>query len=327
MITHRNIEANGISIHLAEAGEGPLVLLLHGFPELWYSYRHQLAALAEAGYHAVAPDMRGYGRTDSPVDISQYSMPRLAGDVIGIVNELGGERFVVVGHDWGAPVASNVGLFRPDLVRGVVLLSVPYFPRGDVDVLTMLTATLGGDNYQVYFQEPGVAEKAFEADIRASVLATLIGWSGDVLEINLLDKVDPTQPLAPDALGLGDYTTRPLPAWLTPEDVDYYTGEFQRTGYAGGLNWYRTSKLNWELLAAWQNAPLTAPSLFVAGERDLVVNWPMVRDVIPMLSELSMPNLSKSVLIEGSGHWVQQERPSQVNELLIEFLAGLDESS
>ncbi len=186
MITHRNIEANGINIHVAEAGDGPLVLLLHGFPELWYSYRHQLLALAEAGYHAVAPDMRGYGRTDSPADISQYTMPRLAGDVMGIVNALGGERFVVVGHDWGSPVASNVALFRPDLVRGVVLLSVPYLPRGDADVLTMLIGALGPDNYQVFFQEPGVAEKAFEADVKASVISFLIGslrrCAGDQLD-------------------------------------------------------------------------------------------------------------------------------------------------
>ena len=222
MITHRNIEANGINIHVAEAGDGPLVLLLHGFPELWYSYRHQLLALAEAGYHAVAPDMRGYGRTDSPADISQYAMPRLAGDVIGIVNALGGERFVVVGHDWGSPVASNVALFRPDLVRGVVLLSVPYLPRGDADVLTMLIGALGPDNYQVFFQEPGVAEKAFEADVKASVISYLIGCSGDVPEINLMDKVDPAQPW-------GDYTSQALPAWLTEEDIDYYTSEFRRT--------------------------------------------------------------------------------------------------
>jgi pimeloyl-ACP methyl ester carboxylesterase len=319
MITHRNIEANGINIHVAEAGDGPLVLLLHGFPELWYSYRHQLLALAEAGYHAVAPDMRGYGRTDSPADISQYAMPRLAGDVMGIVNALGGERFVVVGHDWGSPVASNVALFRPDLVRGVVLLSVPYLPRGDADVLTMLIGALGPDNYQVFFQEPGVAEKAFEADVKASVISFLIGLSGDVPEINLMDKVDPAQPW-------GDYTSQALPAWLTEEDIDYYASEFRRTGYAGGLNWYRTSRLNWELMAAWHNAPLTAPSLFVAGQKDLVVNWPVVKEVVPVLREFSTPNLTKSVLIEGCGHWVQQERPSQVNELLIEFLAGLDES-
>jgi epoxide hydrolase A/B len=318
MITHRTVEANGINIHLAEAGEGPLVLLLHGFPELWYSYRHQLPALADAGYHVVAPDMRGYGGTDAPADISQYSMLRLAGDVIGIVDALGGGRFVVVGHDWGSPVAATVGLFRPDLVRGVGLLSVPYLPRGDMDVLTMVTAALGPNNYQMYFQEPGVAEKTLEADVRASVVSALILASGDVPEINLLDNVDPAHPF-------GDYTSHPLPAWLSEEDVDYYTSEFQRTGYAGGLNWYRTSKLNWELTAAWLNAPLTAPSLFVAGRRDLVVNWPGIQDMIPLLAEVSMPNLTKSVLIDGCGHWVQQERPTEVNQLLIEFLAGLDE--
>lgn len=316
MITHRNVEANGINIHIAEAGEGPLVLLLHGFPELWYSYRHQLEALAAAGYHAVAPDMRGYGRTDAPADISQYAMPRLAGDVIGVVNALGGERFAVVGHDWGSPVAATLGLFRPDLVRGVALLSVPYLPRGDADVLTSLTALLGPDNYQVYFQEPGVAEKALEADVRASVLSTLIGASGDAPEVNLMDHVDPTTLW-------GDHSSDPLPAWLTEEDVDYYTSEFQRTGYAGALNWYRTSKLNWELMAAWHNAPLTPPSLYVAGSKDLVVNWPGFADVIPMLRDFSMPNLTKAEIIEGSGHWVQQERPDQVNELLTEFLAGL----
>jgi pimeloyl-ACP methyl ester carboxylesterase len=151
------------------------------------------------------------------------------------------------------------------------------------------------------------------------VISALILASGDVPEINLLDKVDPAQPF-------GDHTSEPLPAWLSEADVDYYTNELQRTGYAGGLNWYRTSKLNWELMAAWHNAPLTAPSLFIAGQRDPVVNWPIVKDLIPMLRELAMPNLTKTVLIEGAGHWIQQERPAQVNELLIEFLAELDDN-
>jgi pimeloyl-ACP methyl ester carboxylesterase len=144
----------------------------------------------------------------------------------------------------------------------------------------------------------------------------LIGASGDVPEVNLMDKVDP-------ASLWGDHTGQPLPSWLTEADVDYYTNEFQRTGYAGALNWYRTSKLNWELTAAWHNAPLTPPSLYVAGEKDLVVNWPGFSDMIPMLRDFSMPNLTKTVIVEGSGHWVQQERPSQVNDLLIEFLAAL----
>ena len=303
-------------MHVAEAGEGPLVLLLHGFPELWYSYRHQLEALAAAGYHAVAPDQRGYGGTDAPDEIHQYSMLHLAGDVVGLLEALGEGRAVVVGHDWGSPVASSVGVFRPDLVRGVALLSVPYLPRGNTDTLTSLTELLGPDNYQAYFQEPGVAEAALEADVRASVVGTLIGASGDAPEINTLSDVSGGYTF-PDVSGV------PLPPWLTAADVDYFTGEFQRTGYRGGLNWYRTSRLNWEYTAPWHDAPLLPPSLYVGGDRDLVLNWPGFRDLVGMLKELSMPNLTKAVVLEGCGHWTQQERPGEVNELLVEFLSGL----
>ena len=169
-ITHRSITTNGITMHVAEAGEGPLVLLLHGFPELWYSYRHQLEALAAAGFHAVAPDQRGYGTTDSPDEVGQFTMLHLVGDVVGLLAALGEEHCVVVGHDWGSPVAANLAVLRPDLVRGVVLLSVPYLPRGDTDVLTALTGLLGPTNYQVYFQEPGVAEAALEANVHDSML-------------------------------------------------------------------------------------------------------------------------------------------------------------
>lgn len=316
MATLRTLEANGITLRLAEAGDGPLVVMLHGFPESWYSYRHQIDALAEAGYHAVAPDMRGYGGTTAPKEIRQYSYLHTAGDVVALAAALGGTRFVVVGHDWGAPAAAHVGLFRPDLVRGVALLSVPYLPRGDTDVLTALTEALGPDNYQVFFQEPGVAEKVFEADTRASVLAWLIGISGDATEVTRLDKVDANTVLP-------DFSNHPLPPWLTGEDVAYYTAEFERTGFRGALNWYRTSRVNFELLAAWRRAPLAAPSLYIAGDRDPVVNWPGMRALIDNLKSSSMPNLTKSVLLEGCGHWIQQERPDQVNELLIEFLAGL----
>lgn len=318
MAALRTVEANGITQRFAEAGEGPLVLLLHGFPESWYSYRHQLEALAAAGFHAVAPDMRGYGGTDAPAEAGQYSLLHLAGDVVGLATALGDNRFAVVGHDWGSPVASSVGLFRPDLVRGVGLLSVPYTPRGDADVLTMLNQTLGPDNYQAFFQEPGVAEKLHEADVRKSVLAWLLGASGDAPEVNLLANVN-DDTILPDLSGL------PLPSWLTEADVDYYTTELERTGFRGPLNWYRTSKLNWELLAPWRFAPLAAPSLYVAGDRDPVVHWPGIRGFIDNLMPLAMPGLTKSVLLPGCGHWTQQERPEEVNALLLEFLAGLPE--
>src|SRR5580704_3063517 len=315
-IVHRTVEANGIPVHLAEAGTGPVVLLCHGFPQSWYSSRHQLRALAAAGYHAVAPDQRGYGQTDAPADIGQYSLLHLAGDVVGLAEALGGGPFVVVGHDWGSPVASTVGLFRPDLVRGVALLSVPYLPRGDADVLSSLVELLGPNNYQAFFQEPGVAEAVLEANVRASVLGTLIGASGDAPKVNTLSDVSGGD-LFPDLVDA------PLPTWLTEEDIDVFTGEFERTGYRGGLNWYRNSRQNWELMGPWHNAPLLPPSLFVGGDRDLVLNWPGIGDLIAVLREFSMPNLTKAVVLEGCGHWTQQERPTEVNDLLLEFLDGL----
>lgn len=230
-VSHRFVETNGIRMHVAEEGEGPLVVLCHGFPESWYSYRHQLKALAAAGFHAVAPDQRGYGQTDGPEDIRQYSLLHLAGDIVGLVEALGADHCVVVGHDWGSPVASTVGLFRPDLVRGVALLSVPYVPRGQSDQLTSLTELLGPNNYQVFFQEPGVAETALEADVRASVLGSLIGGSGDAPEVNTLNDVSGAM--------FENVAAAPLPGWLASDDVDFLTAEFERTGYRGGLNWYR----------------------------------------------------------------------------------------
>jgi pimeloyl-ACP methyl ester carboxylesterase len=317
-IAHRFVDTNGIRMHIAEAGEGPLVVLCHGFPESWYSYRHQLTSLAAAGYHAVAPDQRGYGQTDAPEDIGQYSLLHLAGDIVGLTQALGAERFVVVGHDWGSPVASTVGLFRPDLVRGVALLSVPYLPRGDTDQLTALTALLGPNNYQVFFQEPGVAEAALGADVRASVRGSLIGGSGDAPAVNTLSDLSTGDLWA-------DIADAPLPGWLTDEDIDFLAGEFERTGYRGGLNWYRNSRRNWELMAAWHGALLLPPSLFIGGDRDLVLNWPGFRDLVGALREISMPNLTKAVVLEGCGHWTQQERAAEVDGLLLEFLAGLPE--
>lgn len=300
-------------MHIAEAGEGPLVLLLHGFPESWYSYRHQLQALAAAGYHVVAPDQRGYGETDSPVEIHQYTLLHLVGDVVGLLGSLGEDHCVVVGHDWGSPVASNFGVLRPDLVRGVVLLSVPYVPRGDVDSLTALTRRLGPDNYQVLFQEPGVAEAVMEADLRGTLLRSLYGLSGDAPLVR-----DPGLSEPPTALPEG-----PLPKWLTDEDINYLVSQFERSGLRGPLNWYRNSKANWELIAAWHNAALLPPSLFIGGDRDIVYRWPGFSDVVKVLREYSMPNLTKAVVLEGCGHWTQQERSNEVNKLLIEFLVGL----
>jgi pimeloyl-ACP methyl ester carboxylesterase len=315
-VQHRFVETNGIRMHVAEAGSGPLVVLLHGFPESWYSWRHQIQTLAEAGYHVVAPDQRGYGQTDRPAEIEKYSMFHLVGDVIGLLDALGEERAVVVGHDWGAPVAWTTAQFRPDRVRGVIGLSVPFRPRGARAPLLAVRTPPGLTFYQIYFQQPGVAEADLERDVRATMRRILVGASGD-------------NPIVPDMLvrdGKGFLEDVPvperLPAWLSEADVDFYTAEFERTGFAGGLNWYRNIDRNWELTSPWQGAKVIPPALYVVGERDLVYHFPGLKELMANL-RVFVPNLTRTNTLPGCGHWTQQERPSEVNAAILEFLRGL----
>jgi pimeloyl-ACP methyl ester carboxylesterase len=316
-VQHREIQTNGIRTHLAEAGSGPLVVLLHGFPESWYSWRHQLTSLANAGFHAVAPDQRGYGHSDRPEPIEAYSIFHLVGDVIGLLDALGEQHAVVVGHDWGALVAWHTALFRPDRVRGVAALSVPYRPRPDRPPLTILRNVGGEHFYQIYFQEPGLAEADLGRNIRASIRGLLYGASGQ--NPTIMD----TQVRPGVGLLGGLRVPEQLPDWLTEADVDFYVGEFQRTGFRGGLNWYRNSDRNWELTAPWAGAPVGVPALYVVGDRDVVYHFPGGGP--PMLEALPrfVPNLKRSVVLEGCGHWTQQERPEEVNRLLQEFLHSL----
>jgi pimeloyl-ACP methyl ester carboxylesterase len=318
-ITHRFVDTNGIRLHLAEAGTGPLVVLLHGFPESWYSYRHQLHALAAAGYHAVAPDQRGYGQTDRPAEIGKYTQLHLVGDVIGLLDALGEPRAVVIGHDWGAPVAWNTALLRPDRVRGVVGLSVPYIPRGPHSLLTTIRAILGDGFYMSYFQATGVADAELARDVPSTMRKVLYSASGDVPLVG-----EPGQPVVPPGRGFLDILVEPptLPAWLTEADVAFYVAEFRRTGFTGGLNWYRTIDLSWELTAPWQGATVVPPALYVAGDRDLVVSFPGMKDLIPALRAF-VPNLTRTIILPGCGHWTQQERPAEVNVALLEFLGKL----
>jgi pimeloyl-ACP methyl ester carboxylesterase len=323
-IAHRTVETNGIRMHVAEQGEGPLVVLCHGFPESWYSWRHQLAALAEAGYRAVAPDMRGYGQTDRPEAIDQYTLFHLVGDMVGLLDALGAETAVIAGHDWGAPVAWHAALLRPDRFRAVIGLSVPYRPRGPVRPTTAMPRTDDAVFYQLYFQAPGVAEAELERDVCASHRRLLYSGSGDV------PRRDPTIS-HPDAVGMVprnggflDRTMEPgaLPAWLTEADLDFYTREFERTGFRGGLNWYRNIDRNWELLAPWAGARVTVPALYVAGDRDLVVAFRGMDQLLPNLVRF-VPQLRGTLMLPGCGHWTQQERPREVNAAMIEFLRQL----
>jgi len=319
-ITHRTVHTNGIHMHVAEAGRGPLVVLCHGFPESWYSWRHQLVALAEAGFHAVAPDQRGYGQTDKPEAIESYTLLHLVGDIVGLLDALGAPTAVIAGHDWGAPVAWHAALLRPDRFRGVIGLSVPYFPRGSVRPTTVMRETPSAIFYQLYLQEPGVAERELEREPRDTIRHVLFWGSGDA-------------PRPPIAVGSGDVGmvprtggflgTRPapatLPAWLTEADVGFYAGEFTRAGFRGGLNWYRNIDRNWELAAAWAGAKVTPPALYIAGERDLVLGFRGMDKLLPGLRQF-VPNLTQTIILPGCGHWTQQERPSEVNAAMLGFL-------
>jgi pimeloyl-ACP methyl ester carboxylesterase len=323
-IQHRTVETNGIRMHIAEQGSGPVVLLCHGFPESWYSWRHQLSALAEAGFHAVAPDMRGYGQTDRPEAIDQYTLLHLIGDMVGLLDALGAKSAVIAGHDWGAPVAWHAALLRPDRFRAVIGLSVPYRPRSPLRPTTVMPQTDDALFYQLYFQEPGVAEAELQRDVRATMRRLAYSGSGDVPRLD-------TTFASPDAVGMvprrGGFLSRTvepstLPAWLTDADIDFYASEFARTGFRCGLNWYRNIDRNWELLAPFAGAQVTVPALYVAGDRDLVVAFRGMDQLIPNLSRF-VPNLRATVMLPGCGHWTQQERPKEVNAAMLDFLRGL----
>jgi pimeloyl-ACP methyl ester carboxylesterase len=321
--TQRTVEANGIRIHLAEQGSGSLVLLCHGFPESWYSWRHQLRALSAAGFHAVAPDMRGYGLTDRPDEIDRYTLFHLVGDMVGVLDALGEKTAVVVGHDWGAPVAWHAALLRPDRFRAVVGLSVPYRPRGSIAPTTVMPQNAEASFYQLYFQAPGVAEAELQADVRISLAKILFSGSGDVPRRNP-GGPSPGVGMVPRAGGFLTRMPSPesLPAWLSDADLDFYVQQFKHCGFRGGLNWYRNIDRNWELMAPYAGASVTVPALYMAGDLDLVVSSPRMKEVIADLARY-IPQLRGTIMLPGCGHWTQQERAAEVNQAIIEFLRGL----
>jgi len=317
-VQHRMVEANRIRLHVAELGEGPAVVLCHGWPETWYSWRHQLPALAAAGFCVLAPDMRGYGRSDRPEAIEAYTQLHIVGDMVGLLDALDIPQAVIIGHDWGAPAAWHSALMRPDRFRAVAGLSVPYRPRGKVSAIEAFKAGGMENIYMMYFQEPGVAEREFERDVARALACVYYSASGSLPEGK---RWHPFVPKGKGLLDTGFDPALPLP-WLSQADLAAYVADFAASGFRGGLNWYRNLHRNWELMAPFAGAPIRQPSLFIAGSRDGVIRMPGMRvgfeEMRPML-----PGLRRSVIIDGVGHWVQQEAPEQVNALLIDFLRGL----
>jgi pimeloyl-ACP methyl ester carboxylesterase len=320
-INHRHLDVNGIRMHIAEQGQGPLVLMIHGYPELWYSYRHLIPAVAEAGYHAVAPDMRGYGDTDCPKPLAAYTMNNLVGDVVQLAQALGATRdnpAHIVGHDWGATISQRTAVLRPDLFSTVTLLGVPYYgerpPIRPTEAMQRLGEASGGQYYQWYFQPPGVAEAVLEKDVLRSQRMFFYSLSGSISQAHRWRYV-----FGRDETIL-DSCTDPetLPAWLTQADLEVYTQAFEKTGFRGALNWYRTQDLWWEATPFLTRRPLEQPLLFIAGEEDPVVQISQV--AVENLPN-NAPNLWRTVLLPGVGHWTEQEAPESVKPHLLEFLA------
>lgn len=325
-MSHRFIETNGLKMHIVEQGAGPLVLLCHGFPEFWYSWSHQIPALAAAGYHVVAPDQRGYGQSDKPGAIESYTLLHLVGDMLGLLDALDEQQAVIVGHDWGANVAWNAALMRPDRFRAVAVLSVPYIPRGPVTGPraslrpTDAMRQLSGNHffYQLYFLDPGVAEAELERDVRATMRRMFYGLSGDTPPAERWHPIQ-SDPHSNMLGSVPDPIT--LPHWLTEGDLEIYVETFQRSGFRGGLNWYRNFDRNWELLAAFSMGKITVPALFMWGDQDPTLEIPGMDKRIERMSGV-VPRLHSTVFA-GAGHWVQEERAAEVNAELLKFLQNL----
>lgn len=324
MIHHTTIDANGIPIQLAEQGSGPLVLLCHGFPETSHAWRHQLPALAAAGYRAVAPDMRGYGGTDSPADAEAYTLWHLVGDLVGILDALHVDQAVVVGNDWGATVAWQAALLRPDRFRAIVGMGVPMMARAPMLPTQLFPRSATASFYTLYFQEPGVAERELEADIGTTLRKILFAASGDAGDRKSGDVPNPFG-MVQHAAGLLGPLPDPasLPGWLTAADLASYEAAFRATGLRGGLNYYRNLDRNWAFQAALTGLRVEVPALYLAGERDPGLAMPGMRDIIAAMPEL-VPQLRGSEIVGGAGHWLPQEAPAAVNAALIAFLRSLD---
>ncbi len=317
-LTHRSIEIPDGQLHAVSAGEGPLTLLVHGFPETWTSWRHQLPALAAAGYQAVALDVRGYGQSFSPDAVEAYRMMVLVGDMLAVTRAYGANTATVIGHDWGSPIAAACGLLRPDVFTAIGMLSVPYTPPGGPRPTTIFEQIGGSEDYYVsYFQRPGQAESEIDPDVRGWLRGFYLALAGE------------TDPPAwesgvftiPAGARMRDrFPTGELPSWLTGADLDIAAASFTRSGLAGPLNRYRNMDRDWEDLAAFEAKPLTQPSIYIAGDRDASTVW--LADAIKAYPN-TLPELSGAHLLDGAGHWIQQERPDEVNELLVNWLRGL----
>lgn len=296
-MARKRLEINGIELSFVEEGDGPLVVLCHGFPELAYSWRHQIPALTRAGYHVVAPDMRGFGESSAPAAIDAYDVVTLAGDMTGLLDALGEDAAIFVGHDWGASLVWQLAVLAPERVRAVAGMSVPFVPRAPAAPIPIMRRHIGEDFYIVWFQTPGVADEALARDVRRT-LTTKRVWTAEWADED-------------------GATARP-PEWMSEDELHVYVDAFERTGFTGGLNWYRNIDRNWALTEAVAERRIEQPAMFLTGELD------PVRQFMPAEAMRGwLTDMRAELVVDGAGHWVQQERPDEVNAALLEFVGGV----
>ncbi len=321
--TNRFLKVNGLRLHITEQGKGPLILLCHGFPETSHAWRHQLPALAQAGYRAVAPDLRGYGTSDCPEAVEAYAMRELVDDLLGLLDALGEDQAVVIGGDWGAALAWQAARVHPDRFRAVAALGVPMMQRAPAKPSEIFPKTDQVWFYTHYFAIPGLAERELEIDVGMSLSKIYSAASGAAGR-----RDDPSTPnpfgMLPRSGGLLDVLPEPrgLPDWLPAEDMECFVKSFETSGFRGGLNYYRNLDRNWVNESTLEGRRVEVPALYLVGERDTGLAIPGMRELIEAMP-VAVPDLRVSRTIPGAGHWLQQEAPGAVNAALLGFLASL----
>lgn len=317
----RMIDTGRARLRAAVEGEGPLVIMVHGFPESWYSWRHQIGPIAEAGYQVAALDVRGYGGSDKPAEVSAYSMQELTGDVAGVAEALApGGKAILIGHDWGAPIVWNTALTRPDVISAVAGLSVPYTgvpQRPFTEIFTELFTSKGHFFYQAWFQDVGPPEAEAEADVRDFLRKFYYGIAGEAPDGSWPQKAHGASMLE------GMVDPAQFPAWMSPADLDYYVAEFEGSGFFGPISRYRNHERDFEWLQAFKDRKIEQPSLLIGGDRDPAFNgFGRIADPAVVMRNFAT-DLRAAHVLPGCGHWTQQERPAEVTAILLDWLKGL----
>ncbi|EEF39292.1 epoxide hydrolase A [Ricinus communis] len=309
-IEHTTVYTNGINMHIASIGKGPVILFLHGFPDLWYTWRHQLLALSSLGYRCIAPDLRGFGDTDAPPSPNEYTVLHIVGDLVGLLDSLGVEQVFLVGHDWGATVAWHLCLFRPDRIKALVNTSVAFSPRNPhKKPVERYRELLGDDFYICRFQEHGEIEEDFAKAGAARIIRRFLASRSTA------------PPCVPKATGFRSLPVpQNLPSWLSEEDINYYVSKYGQKGFTGGLNYYRCLDLNWELTAPWTGSQIKVPVKFIVGDMDITYHFPGVKEYIHHGMKKHVPFLQEVVVLEGVAHFLSQEKPDEVTAHIHDFI-------